>query len=107
MPLLETRRSYGLRALKLTLPTTGLHRTGHSRTVGLAGKTQTKDGQEVTSPRPSAPQAKFRVLDLARANEIAKAKRDYGFVAFNARLVVCGCAVVTRSRTGVSFAAPR
>ncbi|HKP82737.1 MAG TPA: hypothetical protein VJT69_11985 [Pyrinomonadaceae bacterium] len=37
-----------------------------------------KDGQEVTSPRPPAPQAKFRVLDQAKANEIAKAKRSYG-----------------------------
>jgi hypothetical protein len=37
-----------------------------------------KDGQEVTSPRPPAPQAKFRVLDQAKANEIAKAKRAYG-----------------------------
>ncbi|HEV8168147.1 MAG TPA: zf-HC2 domain-containing protein, partial [Pyrinomonadaceae bacterium] len=27
-----------------------------------------KDGQEVTSPRPPAPQAKFRVLDQAKAN---------------------------------------
>ena len=36
------------------------------------------DGQEVTSPRPPAPQAKFRVLDQARANEIAQAKRAYG-----------------------------
>lgn len=36
-----------------------------------------KDGQEVTSPRPPAPQAKFRVLDQAKANEIAKAKRAY------------------------------
>ncbi|HKP83140.1 MAG TPA: hypothetical protein VJT69_14010 [Pyrinomonadaceae bacterium] len=37
-----------------------------------------KDGQEVTSPRPPAPQAKFRVLDQGKANEIAKAKRAYG-----------------------------
>ena len=36
-----------------------------------------KDGQEVTSPRPPAPQAKFRVLDQAKANEIAQAKRAY------------------------------
>jgi len=36
-----------------------------------------KDGQEITSPRPPAPQAKFLVLDQARANEIAKAKRDF------------------------------
>ena len=38
----------------------------------------TKEGEEVTSPRPPAPQAKFRVLDQTRANEIAKAKRSYG-----------------------------
>jgi hypothetical protein len=37
-----------------------------------------KDGQEVTSPRPPAPQAKFRVLDQNKANEIANAKRAYG-----------------------------
>jgi hypothetical protein len=37
----------------------------------------TKDGEEVTSPRPPAPQAKFRVLDQSRANEIAKAKQAY------------------------------
>ncbi|HTG88138.1 MAG TPA: zf-HC2 domain-containing protein [Pyrinomonadaceae bacterium] len=36
-----------------------------------------KDGQEVTSPRPPAPQAKFRVLDLARANELAQARRAH------------------------------
>ena len=36
-----------------------------------------KDGQEVTSPRPPAPQAKFRVLDQVKANEIAQAKRAY------------------------------
>lgn len=37
----------------------------------------TKDGQEVTSPRPPAPQAKFRILDQAKANELAKARRDH------------------------------
>jgi anti-sigma factor RsiW len=36
-----------------------------------------KDGQEVTSPRPPAPQAKFRILDQAKANELAGAKRSY------------------------------
>lgn len=36
-----------------------------------------KDGQEITSPRPPAPQAKFRILDAARANELARAKRAY------------------------------
>lgn len=38
----------------------------------------TKDGQETTSPRPPAPQAKFRVLDQAKANELTQAKRTYG-----------------------------
>jgi hypothetical protein len=37
-----------------------------------------KDGQEITSPRPPAPQARFRVLDQNRANELARAKRSYG-----------------------------
>jgi len=36
-----------------------------------------KDGEEVTSPRPPAPQAKFRILDQVKANEIARAKRAY------------------------------
>lgn len=37
-----------------------------------------KDGQEVTVPRPPAPQAKFRVIDQGSFNEILKAKRAYG-----------------------------
>ena len=36
-----------------------------------------KDGQEFESPRPPAPQAKFRILEQAKANELAKAKRAY------------------------------
>ncbi len=36
-----------------------------------------KDGQEFESPRPPAPQAKFRILDQAKANELAKARRAY------------------------------
>jgi hypothetical protein len=36
-----------------------------------------KDGQEITSPRPPAPQAKFRILDQARANELTQAKRAH------------------------------
>ena len=36
-----------------------------------------KDSQEVTSPRPPAPQARFRILDHAKANELAKARRAY------------------------------
>ncbi|HEU4834751.1 MAG TPA: hypothetical protein VFS90_10065 [Pyrinomonadaceae bacterium] len=37
-----------------------------------------KDGQEVTVPRPPAPQAKFRVIDQGKMNELSKAKRAYG-----------------------------
>lgn len=37
-----------------------------------------KDGQEITSPRPPAPQAKFRVLDREKANEVIRARRVYG-----------------------------
>jgi hypothetical protein len=37
-----------------------------------------KDGQETTVPRPPAPQAKFRVMDQAKVNELVKAKRDFG-----------------------------
>ena len=36
-----------------------------------------KDGQEITSPRPPAPQAKFRILNAAKANELLRAKRSY------------------------------
>jgi anti-sigma factor RsiW len=36
-----------------------------------------KDGQEFKTPRPPAPQAKFRVLDRAKADELARAKRAY------------------------------
>ena len=36
-----------------------------------------KEGQESKSPRPPAPQAKFRILDQAKANELAQAQRAY------------------------------
>ncbi|HEX7334262.1 MAG TPA: hypothetical protein VF290_22340 [Pyrinomonadaceae bacterium] len=36
-----------------------------------------KDGQETTSPRPPAPQAKFRILDQSKASELVRAKRSY------------------------------
>lgn len=36
-----------------------------------------RDGQEFKSPLPPAPQAKFRILDQAKASELAKAKRAY------------------------------
>ncbi|HSE23120.1 MAG TPA: zf-HC2 domain-containing protein [Pyrinomonadaceae bacterium] len=35
------------------------------------------DGEEVTTPRPPAPQAKFRVLDQAKTSELARAQRAY------------------------------
>jgi anti-sigma factor RsiW len=38
----------------------------------------TKETETVTSPRPPAPQAKFRIVDQAKANELAKARRAYG-----------------------------
>ena len=36
-----------------------------------------KDGREVKAPRPPAPQARFRVLDRAKADEVARARRAY------------------------------
>jgi anti-sigma factor RsiW len=36
-----------------------------------------KDGQEYKAPRPPAPQAKFRILDEATADELTKARRAY------------------------------
>lgn len=36
-----------------------------------------KDGEEFKAPRPPAPQAKFRVLDRAKADELARASRAY------------------------------
>ncbi len=36
-----------------------------------------KDGQEFISPRPPAPQAKFRILDQAKANELVQARRTF------------------------------
>lgn len=36
-----------------------------------------KDGEEIKAPRPPAPQARFRVLERAKADEIVRAKRAY------------------------------
>jgi hypothetical protein len=36
-----------------------------------------KDGQEIIAPRLPAPQAKFRILDQAKANELVQARRSY------------------------------
>jgi hypothetical protein len=37
-----------------------------------------KDGRELISPHPPAPQAKFRILDESKANELERARRAYG-----------------------------
>jgi hypothetical protein len=37
-----------------------------------------KDGREVISPHPPSPQAKFRILDESKANELERARRAYG-----------------------------
>jgi hypothetical protein len=72
---------------KFNLVGTSLNVTGNSWTAPqslASGETYswqvktTKDGQEITSPRPPAPQAKFRILDQAKANELARARRVYG-----------------------------
>ena len=39
--------------------------------------TARKGGEEIISPRPPAPLAKFRILDRALANEIVQARRAY------------------------------
>jgi hypothetical protein len=36
-----------------------------------------KDGEEITSPRPPAPQARFRILDQRQANELANAREAH------------------------------
>ena len=36
-----------------------------------------KDGQELKSPRPPAPQARFRILDQAKATELERARQAY------------------------------
>jgi hypothetical protein len=37
-----------------------------------------KDGRELISPHPPAPQAKFRILDESKARELERARRAYG-----------------------------
>jgi hypothetical protein len=38
----------------------------------------TKDAETMTSPRPPAPQANFRIVDQGKANELTAARRAYG-----------------------------
>jgi hypothetical protein len=40
--------------------------------------TALKDGVEITSPAPPAPEAKFQALDQAKIEELEQARRDYG-----------------------------
>jgi hypothetical protein len=40
--------------------------------------TASKGGEEIISPRPPAPLAKFRILDQTLANELVQARRAYG-----------------------------
>jgi len=59
--------------------------TAHSWTVPrlLRGKVYgwqvkaKKEGEEMTAPRPPAPQAKFRIVDQGKAKELEKARRAY------------------------------
>jgi hypothetical protein len=39
--------------------------------------TATRDGQEFASPMPPTPKPKFKVLDLAQAEELDRARKDY------------------------------
>ena len=59
---------------------TGLSWTSPRLPRGRAYSWQVKaisGGQEFIAPHPTAPQAKFRILDQAAAAEIARARRDY------------------------------
>src|SRR5262249_10502934 len=53
-----------------------------------------KDGQEFKSPRPPAPQAKFRVLDGATADELAKARRAYASSHLKVGMLLCAARLV-------------
>jgi hypothetical protein len=59
---------------------TGLSWTSQQLARGQVYSWQVKavsGGQEFIAPHPTAPQAKFRILDQAAAAEIARARRDY------------------------------
>ena len=56
-----------------------------------------KDGQEVTVPRPPAPQAKFRVIDQGRMNEIVEGKESLWIIAPDACVALCGGGAIERS----------
>lgn len=53
-----------------------------------------KDGQEFKAPRPPAPQAKFRILDEATADELAKARRDYASSHLTLGLLYAGAGLL-------------
>ena len=56
-----------------------------------------KDGEEITSPRPPAPQAKFRVLDEAKANQLAAARRSYPSLHLTLALLYADAGVLDES----------
>jgi hypothetical protein len=71
---------------RFNLATTSLQVTGQSWTVPQSLKRggtyywqvkAVKDGREFKAPHPPAPQAKFRILNEAKADELAQARRAY------------------------------
>lgn len=58
-----------------------------------------RDGEEVTSPRPPAPQAKFRVLDDAAANDLARAEKTYGSSHLTLALLYANAGLLAESET--------
>lgn len=56
-----------------------------------------RDGQEFIAPRAPAPQAKFRILDQATANEIARARRDFPSSHLLLGLLYARAALVTEA----------
>jgi len=58
-----------------------------------------RDGEETTSPRPPAPQAKFRVLDDATANDLARAEKSYGSSHLTMALLYANAGLLQESET--------
>ena len=56
-----------------------------------------RDGEEITSPRPPAPQAKFRVLDEATANGLARAEKNYASSHLTLALLYANAGLVSES----------
>lgn len=58
-----------------------------------------RDGEEITSPRPPAPQAKFRVLDEATANNLARAEKTYASSHLTLALLYANAGLLAESET--------